>query len=272
VIINDVCYRNVKETLELLKSKLNDANANDGSLQHEIALREKDVSLYEAVVGGRAQLPDLDEFIRFPEKLILRRISQHISVETLASRCKHNYKLELEASEIIEYELSNYADAKYQTMLCIANALKEIGSANESSDLTSLKDNEDASKDIKDASLTCPEKFEEWTNKIRDLSLSKKTVSDSQLAELQNFSEALIMWRLAKKWSYKQLAEQADIDWLKLWFLEQNGYYGANFATMVQIATVVKDGEHEPSESSFDPDDITELADLGADLSYEERR
>ena len=255
-----------------------------GSFEHEIDTFKKDIELYEAVTSGKAPLPDLRQFKGIAENMIRERIAKGLSYSEVASKCILTQRdplshYHLTEAEIFAYEVFDFRPADFYTMLRLATTIREAPESQETNAMQSIQlpgTRQQVEKDLlgwkKERESLIADKYtldaQSWWAAYGDSpgnwcsAFEKKLLNynqdNSTRVPLDNcvpedFSEALVMWRLGKKWSYKQLADQVGIDWIELWGNETNGYYGALFAIMLEIAEVVEHRQHEPSDHSFDP-------------------
>lgn len=284
MIINEECYKDVKKSLAELKAKCAGSTAISGGTKHEIEIRERDLELYDAVSTGRYPLPDLQFFKDFARQLVRERVNNNISLKMLAQKLALNPNEDLVSEEVlIAYELMNYLPAKFESVQSIAIAIAEL-SAHPSH--SSSAENEHPAFAIADSSnidqrildqfrnfqtavdkqtplcdnwladslpsvITSPSDL--WIRKIKESSRSEAQPGQLAYRQFLTFGEALNMWRLGKKWSYRQLAEAAGLEWFQLWHFERNSYFGALLGTMYRITDAVQ-LDHEPSSFSFDPE------------------
>lgn len=291
MIINEECYEGCKQSLskweseyaEFMKAKgLNldslPEGERNGSFEHEIRLLQEDISYYEAVTSGKIKLPDLNQFKVFGESIILERLAKGLTYSDVASNCQltENDPLprrQLRDVEIIGCEIFDYRPATFYLMLSIANTIKEASSKETllralelpsargqlETDLVTWRDGCLKRKtSFKLDWQNHGDSMQNWCNELEaKLAIYNQKLESRAPLESCNFadfSEALVMWRLGKKWSYKQLAEQVGIEWIELWHHEKNSYYGATFGAMLRIAEVVEHGVHVPSDTSFETD------------------
>ncbi len=259
MIINESCYRDVKEALDELRKKLKESSCDDGKLAHEIAIREKELCFYDAVISGREKLPNLAAFGKIGRDLLEARVFLGLSADELSKKCKAPGAGTISEVQIVGFELFDYMPASYESVLTIADALRIAApSSNSNAEGISVSDGElqdllmawknEIGLDIRSEGLVSS-----WKEKVRSIGPGQEIRPDFEL--IDGFANALIMWRLAKRWSYKQLAEQADLFWLELYRLEQNNFYNASYGTMLKLADIVEHGSHAPSDKSFDTDE-----------------
>lgn len=283
MIINEECYKDVKKTLDDLKAKCAGAPVISGGAQHEIEVRERDLELYDAVSTGRYPLPDLQFFKEFARQLVCLRVNKNITLKALVERLAPNPNADrLSEEELIAYEVLDYLPAKFEVVQSVAIAISEISAHSSSSlaqdahpafaisDYTDIDERilnqfRNFEKAVDKQTPLCDNWFGElsaplmtkpsvsWTQKVKEIARSQQPVRQLDYQAFLNFGEVLNMWRVGKKWSYRQLAEAAGLEWFQLWHLERNSYFGALLGTMYRIADIVQ-LDHAPSSSSFDPE------------------
>lgn len=271
MIINDKCYKDVKNSLDDLRAKTAGLTTISGAVQHEIDIRIRDIELYESVASGRYPLPDLARFKSYALSLPLQRIRKGLSAKAVAECSKIPMHEGFAEAEIIAFELTDYLATPYGYASAIAYAIDDAPAAsNEEIDEVTSTNEELLQKYLGTLGKNVEKQIiygENWftPNLHGELSLAgwkeKCLKLNSNTNELpkdnsrffDDFGEALNMWRVAKKWSYKQLADEAGIEWLMLWHMERSDYYGALMGTMFAIAEAIQK-EHEPKEYSFEPE------------------
>lgn len=269
MIINEECYQEVKNSLEELKAKSAESGAEASSLHHEIEIRTHELELYDGVVSGRYPLPELERFKDYFQSLAARRVKKGISVRALADNSKGQFVESLRESQIIAFELLDYLPATFAEACVVSVAIDEISSfeVQDKSDFVSPGVEENFSQELDslkrllekqltyapDLAASCFDSslsVENWRSKIRQIKLNPCCAQENSSGFVE-FGTALNMWRVAKKWSYRQLAAEAGIDWLQLWHFEKTGFHGALIGTMYRLAAAVQK-EHAPSQNSFD--------------------
>jgi transcriptional regulator with XRE-family HTH domain len=216
--------------------------------------------------------------------MIRERIAKGLSYSDIASQCILTQRepfshYHLTEAEIFAYEVFDFLPADFYTMLRLATTIREASASKKSNAMQSIRlpgTRQQVEKDLLgwkiERERLIADKYtldaQSWWAAYGDSPDSWCSAFEKKILNYQqdnstrvplddcvpeNFSEALIMWRLGKKWSYKQLADQVGIDWIELWGNETNGYYGALFAIMLEIAEVVEHRQHEPSDHSFAP-------------------
>ena len=295
MIINEECYKDCKESLSKWKSDYVEfmkergvsvetlpKGQRNGSFEHEINLLQNDIALYEAVTSGHAQLPPLTEFTVFAESMIKQRLAKNLSYGDLVDSFRMTFSEEsdeymLTEIELVGYEMFDYGPAKFGRMLRLAMLIDEAEGKKKAdsslptqeqieADLLVWKEEQEVLVSRKVVSSIQSSWFNAYGNSVNDwcsaftnkLARYQQDLGASNFLKpsfFSKFPEALVMWRLGKKWSYNQLADQVGIDWLNIWDYEKNDYYGTMYAVMLSIAKLVEHGEHEPKDNSFDSDD-----------------
>lgn len=270
MIINEECYQDVKDSLDDLKAKTANLETISGSVQHEIDIRVRDIEFYDSVVSGQHPLPALSRFKDYALSLPLRRIRKGLSAKAIADRARIPASDDILEKEIIAFELTDYLPATFGYAACIAGAIEETPDQAQAAqcDIVSETSEESLREYLNSLSQAVEKQVIEenwllpylapeislsaWKSKCKKLIADNTELSIDSSRFFDDFGEALNMWRVGKKWSYKQLADAVGIEWFVLWHFEKTNYHNALIGTMLAIAEAVQKA-HEPSEFSFEP-------------------
>jgi hypothetical protein len=95
---------------------------------------------------------------------------------------------------------------------------------------------------------------------IRQLEVELKEFADTvagkialpDIAQLVEMPDRLLIWRLAKQWSLKELGAKTGIDHMMLFAYERTSYRACPFEEMLKIAEVLKHQTPENPENELD--------------------
>lgn len=178
---------------------------------------ELEVKEFEDICNGKADLTPLSELEPWGELLKQWRIQKRWSIEELAEA------LEIDTTQLIAYESTNFKD-------CLFGKMKDIASV---------------------MSYRTPNKPTAENDPI------ETNPNEHNLMPLENiyeWSTLLLKWRLAKHWTQGELGERLDTYIICILAYEKNSYSHCVFSEMLKIKDILEtEKPEEPYNEMEDP-------------------